>query len=123
MDPSPLRKSMAREKELELKLAAMESRLSKLAKANARGLLLRAGLRARCRLQARKHNQVREDVDQSPGELGSVLGRESEMVVSKRKRSRGLSGDPLDKDEEGEGGEEGGGPAKSTRTRRKTKAL
>jgi hypothetical protein len=115
-DPSPLRKCMVREKELELKLAAMESRLSKLAEASARGLLVRAGLRARCRLQARKHNQVREAVDVGPGEMSSVLGRGSEMVASKRKRSHGSSGDLLDKDEEAKDGEEGGGPAKSTRT-------
>jgi hypothetical protein len=61
-EPSKLRESQAREKELQTKLAAMEAedtavqfRLGRLARARACGLLLRAGLRARVRLQARNH--------------------------------------------------------------------
>jgi hypothetical protein len=65
-EPSKLRKSQAREKkEPQSKLAAMEAlrndvcneAVAKDAKARACGLLLRAGLRARVRLQARNHAQ------------------------------------------------------------------
>jgi hypothetical protein len=87
MEPFKLRESQAGEKELQSKLAAMETllndacneavaedtavqfRLGRLARALACGLLLRAGLRARVRLQARNHTRELARLGEQSGEF------------------------------------------------------